>query len=141
MRDPNQGKLAGELIFLAMVLIFVWMVNDNNTAIEWDRKDRNYSVGKVYKYYSTKGDDAVQFFYYCDGEKRLMTRYIPDAYSSSVGRFFAIRYPKNEPEKCELNIDEEIIDTAAIINGGFKLITKHRFDIATGKYVAYKEFR
>lgn len=119
-------KISKIIVISFFVTLIFLIVYGSITGREIDTKGR-IIIGKFVSYKSYPKSSSSFFVYYINGVKfKESSGTAPAGFKSKIGKFYKIRYLDKYPGAIHPLYDQEVTDTAEILNSGFKM-----YDIKT----------
>lgn len=95
------------------------------------------TIALVYKFESNKSNNRYYYKYFYNNKKYLNDENLSGFNRENcIGKFYKIHLSTENPQYSKIFLDQEVTDTAEIINSGFKLIKKKKskYNSSTNEY-------
>jgi hypothetical protein len=119
-------KFGDQNIVLVIVIVICMIVILHSIPTSYKQSNylsNNYAftIGKTLKYEFADGfKDCIEYKYYVRNFKYIGCITIDPEISSSLNKFYKVKYSKIKPDISEIYFSKEITDSVEIIKAGFK---------------------
>jgi hypothetical protein len=118
------------IIFIICALVILYTLYRSERHSQLLEKDYGFTVGKTLKYSFADGQkDCIEYKYFVDSVKFKSCVVDDSAICPKLGKFYKVKYSKQNPNICELYLTNEIKDSVKIYNSGYlRKWHKKKFD-------------
>ncbi|UOX34213.1 hypothetical protein LXD69_01555 [Flavobacterium sediminilitoris] len=111
-----------KFIILGFLLVLGYLVFKGYNYKKEINENSKTTIAK-FLHYKNFPKTKKYYFKYFVNEKRFVNSYgqTQKGFHKNKGKFYSIKYSKNDPNKIIVNFDKEITDTVAILEAGFSI--------------------
>jgi hypothetical protein len=115
-----------EKISLTILVVFfsvTYYISNKNNKNEEDsiRENKKETIGRVYKFESSRSFDYYDFDYYYNGIRYKNAKNARGMKTENrLNKFFRIEFSMKNPEYSKIHLDQEVTDSTEIVKAGFE---------------------